>query len=88
MTTFTTIIALVPILLSTGTGSDVAKPMTLPAVGGMLAELISLFMVPCVYCLVKETKWRMVWNDPTSNGRKRARSLLHFRRILTATTKR
>jgi Cu(I)/Ag(I) efflux system membrane protein CusA/SilA len=64
MTTFTTIIALMPILLSSGTGSDVAKPMALPAVGGMLAELISLFIVPCVYCMVKEAKWRMGWNDP------------------------
>jgi Cu(I)/Ag(I) efflux system membrane protein CusA/SilA len=53
-----------PILLSSGTGSDVAKPMALPAVGGMLAELISLFIVPCVYCMVKEAKWRMGWNDP------------------------
>ncbi|MHC4407518.1 MAG: efflux RND transporter permease subunit, partial [Planctomycetota bacterium] len=64
MTTFTTIIALMPILLSSGTGSDVAKPMALPAVGGMLAELISLFIVPCVYCMVKEAKWRMGWSDP------------------------
>ena len=64
MTTFTTIFALMPILLSSGTGSDVAKPMAIPAVGGMLAELISLFIVPCVYCLVKEVKWRMGWSDP------------------------
>jgi Cu(I)/Ag(I) efflux system membrane protein CusA/SilA len=64
MTTFTTIIALMPILVSTGAGSDVAKPMAIPAVGGMVAELISLFIVPCVYCLVKEFKWRRGWNDP------------------------
>ncbi len=64
MTTFTTILALFPILVSTGTGSDVAKPMAIPAVGGMLAELISLFIVPCVYCLVKEVKWRLGMNDP------------------------
>jgi len=64
MTTFTTIIALMPILASTGTGSDVAKPMAIPAVGGMVAELISLFIVPCVYCLVKEWKWRRGINDP------------------------
>ncbi len=65
MTTFTTILALMPILLSTGTGSDVAQPMAIPAVGGMIAELISLFIVPCVYCLVKEWKWRRGINDPT-----------------------
>ena len=41
-----------------GSGSDVAQPMAIPAVGGMLAELISLFIVPCVYCWVKELQWR------------------------------
>ncbi|MHC4931417.1 MAG: efflux RND transporter permease subunit [Planctomycetota bacterium] len=64
MTTFTTIIALMPILVSEGTGSDVAKPMAIPAVGGMVAELISLFIVPCVYALVKETRWRRGAMDP------------------------
>lgn len=56
MTTFTTIIALYPILASTQRGSDVAQPMALPAVGGMVAGLISLFIVPCVYCAVQEWK--------------------------------
>ena len=63
MTTMTTIIALMPILLSTGTGSDVAKPMAIPAVGGMIVELLALFIVPCVYSWVKETRWRMGWSD-------------------------
>ncbi len=59
MTTATTILALAPILVSTGTGSDVAQPMALPAVGGMIVELLALFMVPCVYSWIKETKWRL-----------------------------
>jgi copper/silver efflux system protein len=54
MTTVTTIVALYPILSSTGRGSDVAQPMALPAVGGMLAGLISLFIVPLVYCWIQE----------------------------------
>ncbi len=56
MTTFTTIIALYPILSSTGRGSDVAQPMAIPAVGGMIAELISLFIVPTVFCWVRERR--------------------------------
>jgi len=64
MTTMTTIIALAPILVSTGTGSDVAQPMALPAVGGMLVELISLFIVPVVYSWVKERKWQLGIPDP------------------------
>jgi Cu(I)/Ag(I) efflux system membrane protein CusA/SilA len=63
MTTFTTIIALLPILLSTGRGSDVMKPMALPSFGGMTIELITLFVVPCCYCGFKELKWRFGFKD-------------------------
>ena len=59
MTTVTTIIALAPILVSTGRGSDVAQPMAIPVVGGMIVELISLFIVPTVFCWVQETRWRL-----------------------------
>jgi len=54
MTTATTILALLPILTSTGRGSDIMIPMALPAVGGMSIELITLFMVPIGYCWLKE----------------------------------
>lgn len=64
MTTMTTIIALAPILVSTGTGSDVAQPMAIPAVGGMIVELIALFIVPVVYSWVKERKWHFGIPDP------------------------
>ena len=63
MTTVTTIVALTPILFGSGTGSDVARPMAIPAVGGMVVELISLFVVPCVYSFVKESKWRLGRHD-------------------------
>ena len=54
MTTATTILALLPILTSTGRGADVMIPMALPSVGGMLFELITLFIVPVGYCWLKE----------------------------------
>lgn len=63
MTTATTVLALYPILASAGRGSDVAQPMALPAVGGMLAGLVSLFLVPCVYAGVKEWKWKLGLSD-------------------------
>jgi Cu(I)/Ag(I) efflux system membrane protein CusA/SilA len=63
MTTFTTIMALTPILLSTGRGSDVMKPMALPVFGGMTIELITLFVVPCCYCGFKELKMRFGFKD-------------------------
>ncbi len=56
MTSVTTIIALMPILFSTGRGSDVMKPMAIPTVGGMAVVLISIFIVPCCYCWLMELK--------------------------------
>jgi Cu(I)/Ag(I) efflux system membrane protein CusA/SilA len=56
MTTATTILALIPILTSVGRGSDVMVPMAIPSFGGMLVVLISIFVVPILYCTVKELK--------------------------------
>ncbi|MCP4268995.1 MAG: efflux RND transporter permease subunit, partial [Candidatus Brocadiaceae bacterium] len=58
MTSATTIIALMPILFSTGRGSDVMKPMAIPTVGGMAVVLIAIFIVPCCYCWLMELKLR------------------------------
>jgi Cu(I)/Ag(I) efflux system membrane protein CusA/SilA len=59
MTTTTTVLALMPILTSTGRGADVMIPMALPAFWGMSVELITLFTVPVCYCLFKEWMWRL-----------------------------
>jgi len=59
MTTATTILGLMPVLTSTGRGSDVMVPMAIPGFGGMIVQLITLFIVPVSYCLIRETKWRM-----------------------------
>ena len=54
MTTATTILALLPVLTSKGRGSDIMIPMAIPAFGGMLVALITLFVVPVLYSWVKE----------------------------------
>jgi Cu(I)/Ag(I) efflux system membrane protein CusA/SilA len=58
MTTATTVIGLLPVFLTEGRGSDVMQPMAIPSVGGMAVQLITLFIVPCVYCRVEEWKLR------------------------------
>jgi Cu(I)/Ag(I) efflux system membrane protein CusA/SilA len=58
MTTATTVLGLLPVFLTEGRGSDVMQPMAIPSVGGMAVQLITLFIVPCVYCLVEEWKLR------------------------------
>ncbi len=59
MTTATTILALLPVLTSTGRGADVMVPMAIPTFGGMTVALITLFVVPVLYCSVEEWKWRI-----------------------------
>ncbi|PHQ61790.1 MAG: cation transporter [Maribacter sp.] len=54
MTTATTILALLPILTSTGRGSDIMIPMAIPSFGGMLVALITLFVVPVLFSWMKE----------------------------------
>jgi len=58
MTTATTVLGLMPVFLIQGRGSDVMQPMAIPSVGGMAIQLITLFIVPCIYCLVEEWKFR------------------------------
>ncbi|RIK80019.1 MAG: CusA/CzcA family heavy metal efflux RND transporter [Planctomycetota bacterium] len=57
MSTATTVVGLMPIFLTQGRGSDVMQPMAIPSVGGMAVQLITLFIAPCVYCMVKE--WQL-----------------------------
>jgi Cu(I)/Ag(I) efflux system membrane protein CusA/SilA len=54
MTAATTIIALVPVLTSTGKGSDIMVPMAIPSFGGMLIQVMTMFVVPTLYCMWQE----------------------------------
>ncbi len=54
MTTATTIIALLPVLTSTGKGSDIMIPMAIPAIGGMLIAILTIFVVPVLYSMWQE----------------------------------
>ena len=66
MTSTTTLMALVPILWATGTGSEIMKPMAIPSIGGMLVEIISLFIVPLVFALRMKSKL-LIEKDPDLN---------------------
>jgi Cu(I)/Ag(I) efflux system membrane protein CusA/SilA len=54
MTTATTILALIPVLTSTGRGSDIMVPMAIPSFGGMLIAVITMLVVPVIFCLIQE----------------------------------
>ncbi len=63
MTTMTTLVALLPVLLSSGRGADVARAMALPVFGGMLIEPFTTFIVPTLYCAYVEFKMRAGLQD-------------------------
>ncbi|MBD0851296.1 efflux RND transporter permease subunit [Maribacter arenosus] len=54
MTTVTTVLALLPVLTSTGKGSDIMIPMAIPIFGGMLIDITSYFLVPVLYSWQQE----------------------------------
>lgn len=54
MTTATTLIALLPVLTSTGKGADVMIPMAIPTFGGMLIQSMTMFVVPVLQCWWRE----------------------------------
>lgn len=56
MTTATTLLALLPVLSSSGKGADIMIPMAIPAFGGMTVAIITMFVVPVLFCLYRERK--------------------------------
>ena len=59
MTVLVDILGLLPVLLATGTGSDVMKPITIPFVFGLITStLFVLIVLPVLYALVREYELR------------------------------
>jgi len=58
MTTATTILALLPVMTSQGRGSDIMIPMAIPAFGGMVIQVLTMLVVPVLYCLIREARLR------------------------------
>ena len=56
LTTITTIVALTPIMFLKGAGAEVMQPMAIPSLGGMFIEMITWFVVPCLYSWREERK--------------------------------
>jgi copper/silver efflux system protein len=55
MTVATNLIGLIPIMWATGTGSDLAKPVAVPMIGGILTSAVHvLFVTPILFVMVKE----------------------------------
>jgi len=51
------------ILVMTRRGADIMVPMAIPSFGGMLVVMISLFVVPVLYCWLKEIRMKPTTSD-------------------------
>ena len=57
MTVATTVLSLIPIMLSTGSGMDIAKPIATPTFGGMITSTIYvLFLIPCLFAIGEDLR--------------------------------
>jgi Cu(I)/Ag(I) efflux system membrane protein CusA/SilA len=54
MTTAVAVIALLPVLTSTGKGADIMVPMAIPAFGGMIIQVMTIFVVPLLQAIWRE----------------------------------
>jgi Cu(I)/Ag(I) efflux system membrane protein CusA/SilA len=72
MTNMTAMLSLIPVLWSTGRGSELMTPMVLPVVGGMIFDIVSLFSVPVFFTwywerkLAREAETGVAVSDPQS----------------------
>jgi len=63
MTAFTTILAMVPLALQLGAGSETWSPMARTVIGGLtMSTLLMLFAVPCMYMIVNSLVERLGFN--------------------------
>lgn len=55
MTVFVALLGLIPVMWSQGTGSELAKPLAVPLIGGILTSAIHvLFVTPVIFVIIKE----------------------------------
>ena len=56
MTTAVAVIALLPVLSSTGKGADIMVPMAIPVFGGMVIQVMTIFVVPLLQSIWRENQ--------------------------------
>jgi len=63
MTTAVAVIALLPVLSSTGKGSDIMIPMAIPMFGGMVIQVMTVFVVPLFQAMWREKAVKKIDKD-------------------------
>ena len=76
MTASCAIIALIPVLTSTGKGADIMVPMAIPSFGGMILQVMTMFVVPVLYSMWQEGKVKASPNPSKGGEQEETRSPL------------
>ncbi|MCJ7757560.1 MAG: efflux RND transporter permease subunit, partial [Gillisia sp.] len=63
MTAAVAIIALLPVLSSTGKGADIMVPMAIPIFGGMVIQVMTIFVVPVLQAIWRESEVKSASNS-------------------------
>jgi len=70
MTVATTVLGLIPIMLSTGSGMDITRPIATPTFGGMISSTVYvLFLIPCLFAIgedIRQFLYRRHWRARTA----------------------
>lgn len=60
MTVAVTVLSLIPVMVSTGPGMEIMKPIATPTIGGMISSTIYvLFLIPCLFAIGEDI--RKLW---------------------------
>ena len=71
MTTMAALLGAVPLLIATGTGSDLRRPLGYAIVGGLLvSQALTLFTTPVIYIYLDQlSDWISSWRSPARSPR-------------------
>jgi hydrophobic/amphiphilic exporter-1 (mainly G- bacteria), HAE1 family len=72
MTTAAALLGALPLMLESGTGSELRKPLGYTMVGGLiLSQMLTLFTTPVVYLYLDRLNARLGWSSPAKGARER-----------------
>ncbi|MGA9866204.1 MAG: efflux RND transporter permease subunit, partial [Acetobacteraceae bacterium] len=65
MTTMAALLGALPLMLGTGTGSELRRPLGVAIVGGLLvSQMLTLFTTPVIYLYFDRLAWRLAGHGP------------------------